>query len=223
MRFPVKPKLTKTMATASCLVMILMTSVSLGCSKTELTFPTSLSELSLVQMWDKVLEVTDVIDQTADLQSLSLHAGETGTLELLSFQFYGMNANGKAKIYQLDVNQTGKSFWFSWDSDTDILTNSSNHPLIYFEELDKVGLGTIDPEEDGFSIWLDFQRGSLRYSHANVNTYHLKNGALTPLKEIVFSTNMYFGTIMVSKPAVTQFWFVTSDIGKATTVEYLET
>jgi len=54
MRFPVKSKLMETLAMVSCLVAVLMTS-SVGCGKTEdkIIIPTTLSELSLVQVWDK--------------------------------------------------------------------------------------------------------------------------------------------------------------------------
>ena len=219
MRFPVSSKMTKTITTVICLAVVLIVS-AIGCGKKEdVVFPTALSELSLVQVWNTVTEITKVQEQTVELRWLSLSLTNKSTLDFLIFDFYGLNANGKTKYYQASVGPRGKLIWYSEDLDKTVSDISPNNPLIYFEELDKVGLATINPE----NISVEFRAGAFGYNNAYSNTiYQLEDGNLIPLKEIIFHTDTPFSAIEVYyNRTKTQTWFLTRDIGLAASVEYL--
>lgn len=221
MRICFYSKMIKTITTIICLVVVLISSV-LGCGKKEdVVFPTALGELSLVQVWNKVLEITDVQEQTADFRLLSLTVTDDSTLDLSFFDFFGLNAKGKIKYYQANLGPRGILVCYSEDSGNGSEI-SSNSPLLYFEELDKVDWATIGPPRH---IDMEFYNGDLHRTSANYFTmYQLEDGNLIPLKEIVFHTNTPIGVMQVYYNSTkTQTWFITEDIDKAATVEYLET
>lgn len=229
MRFPVKSKVIK-IAAAVLFIVAVLGACSLGCGKTEaeekITFPTALSELSLVQIWEKVVEVTDVQDSTADLRSFSLQGreNEMGEISFLYFEFHGMNTEGKSQSYRIDLNGTkGELIRHSYDLDEVYMSASPNHPLEYFEELDKVGLANMETNAH-FWISIDFQWGDLGWVRDDIYTdiYRLNDGELTSLNKIIFHTDTPVGHIEVANGGARQTWFITSDIDKAATVEYLE-
>lgn len=216
----------------SCLLTVLMMSISLGCENTEdeikkIPVPTSLSKLSLVQVWDQLVEATNIQEQTASLQSFSLIVGNDGKARGgFFFEFCGVDDNGKLKYFHAEfLLARGELGEYSFDLDTFPASYSTlNHPLRYFEELDKVGLGSIEPGPDHLWMMIDFQWGSFGYSHEYVDTYdiyRLEDGNLIPIDKISFRTNTPVGTIQFFRGNNNaQFWFITSDIEKADTVEY---
>lgn len=238
MRFPVKSKVIKTLAMILCLIAILMTSISFACENTDdeinkVSIPTVLNEQTLVKLWDKVLEITDVQPQTINLNLFRLEADKTSVQSLL-FQFYGIDTKGKAKLYQAELyseHSEGELVSFFWDIDTTISDAlPSNNPIRYFEELDKVGFSTISTElgveDGGFLIMLDFQSGNFGISHEYFDIYDMNDGQLTPLNKIIFYTNLSVGRLMLSKltngsSQKSEFWFIAEDVEKATTLEYL--
>lgn len=223
MKYLVKLKAMKTIIAVSCLTLLLTMNTLLGCGKTEaqLTFPTAIDELSLVQVGEELLEKIDCQEVTTDLRYMSLRVTDIATLELLSFAFYGTNDEGKPKYYHVDVTPRGELWWYSYDLDTNALSETLNNPLEYFEELDNVGLANIGSNGSGYSILIGFQWGDFGDNHDYFNIYHLKEGELIPLSEIIFHTDIPVGTITVYKSGVAELWFITSDVDKATVVDYL--
>ena len=111
-------------------------------------------------------------------------------------------------------------------------------PLPVFTEIDKIGFSSIPLGTDGMEIDIKFQSGNATY--ADPKLYELKDGALRPLKQVVFRTDNSWGTIIVdskfknkndSGPTtssgsygsnVYQSWFLSADLAKAENVEYLQ-
>jgi hypothetical protein len=111
-------------------------------------------------------------------------------------------------------------------------------PLLVFTEIDKIGFSSIPLGTDGMEIDIKFQSGNATY--ADPKLYELKDGALRPLKQVVFRTDNSWGTIIVdskfknkndSGPTtssgsygsnVYQSWFLSADLAKAENVEYLQ-
>lgn len=231
MGFPVKSKMMRFIVTVSCLIAVITTSISIGCGSTgtkRIALPATLSELTLVQMWDELVKATGVQEQTIRLEYFRLQSDNKGVLESGSFQFKGMNAQEKIKYYSVSVgasaNGQGVMIWGYWDTDAaHYSADSSYNPRRHLEELDKIGLDIIDPGYYGFSIMLSIEPGGWSVSHEYFDIYHLKDGALTPLKNIGFGRNLPAGRIMIwngFQPS--DIWFITEDINRASTVEYLE-
>jgi hypothetical protein len=229
------------------LVLGVMVGSLVACSDNGLVvnMPTSLNELSLSEVWQKTLEVTEVQDSSTNLKALSLYADEAGSLDLFHFAFDGRNRQGEGKVYSVDVNSSGELHWYSYDADPG---SEWVHPKDVFSELDHVGLNNLERGNRGISISIDFIAGAVGYSSDYVNAYILDSGNLLPLREIVFYSNVPWASVWVSKrysvetgsedasptavetpPSVpippeqrtSQVWFLSRDLDKAVYVLYL--
>ena len=120
---------------------------------------------------------------------------------------------------------------------------------VIFEEIDKVGLDSLDTGEHGLFVRISFG-GSARYTSQNMDIFHVENGNLQPLEELIFHVPYPLCDISIEKlltPATEgsatvstvvsttiatgsasfgskrcQQWFLSEDINSADTVKYLE-
>jgi len=226
--------------TILCLIVLIV--VMPGCSGTKVKvtreLPRELDKLSLTEMWDVVADTADIQERSAELGSFQLRADKNGGVDSLYFDFRGRNKEGVPCIYFAEMGQEGK---------IDIRENEANpvsfsaHPMTVFTEIDKLGLASLERGEAGLSLQIGFQWGDIGYSYDHVDLYHLDSGELLPLQEIVFHSRDPWCTISVFKlypvdteegsmassvttgESTSQTWFLSEDLNRAETVEYLET
>jgi len=235
-----------------CLVLIGAIALIPGCSgtgiKTTRELPQSLDELSLTEMWNAVADVTDVQESMAELGSFNLRADEDGGIDSLYFDFRGRNKEGRPYIYFAEMGGEGKIDIRENESKNSV--SLSAHPMTVFAEIDKVGLDSLEPGEAGFAMEISFQEGDVGYSYDYSDIYHLEDGALRQLEEIIFHSETPWCTIGVYKLSplettttedgqtvaqattvagpvppgerTSQIWFLSDGIKKAEVVEYLE-
>jgi hypothetical protein len=230
-----------------CLVLIIAAALIPGCSQENVTISQEIDELSLVNMWEEVSATIDVQEGSAELESLLLHADKEGKVSSLSFVFHGRDSKGRPKAYFLSKYTNGEINWRSYESQSVTITR---HPAEVFSEIDKLGLGSLELGEDGLSIQVQFQSGDVGYRYAYSDIYHLEGGTLRQLNEIIFHSRTPWCTIgvfelspletvvtedgrtvarstTVAGPVppgerTSQIWFLSEDINRAETVEYLE-
>jgi len=179
-------------------LVVLLATVLPGCSDTNITttgeLPRNLDELSLTEMWSAVADTADIQDGSAELGSFNLRADENGGIASLYFDFRGRNAEGIPCLYFAEMGREGK---------IDIREHETNpvslsaHPMAVFTELDKLGLDSLERGEAGLSMQISFQGGDVGYRNAYTDIYHLANGELLPLKQVIFHTDVFFCTISI--------------------------
>ncbi len=182
--------------TIICVAFILVVTVLSGCTKEKVSIPRELDQLSLVGMWETVSETIDVQKGGEELESLRLHANGDRQVDSLSFIFHGFNQKGRPEVYFVSMNSRGEMDWYSYESDS---VNPTLHPLKVFGEIDKLGLASLEPGDTGLSINVGFQSGDVGYRNQYGNIYHLEDGNLQPLDEIVFHSRYPWCTISVFK------------------------
>ncbi len=245
-----KSFLKKVVSITLCLTSMLALFVLPGCTKEKPIIPQTLNELSLTDMWSEVAEAADIQEPTAELETLYLRADENGSLESLYFQFRGRNMAGIPCIYFAEMGRGGRIDIRELESNS---VSLSAHPMAAFTEVDKIGLASLEPWAAGLSMRISYQGGDVGYRHAYTNIYHLKDGELLPLKQVIFHTNVYWCTISIFQDAkyetndagrtlkvrvnpeatsdyivipleerTSQKWFLSEDLDRAETVEYLE-
>ena len=217
-----------------CILVILPVTLLQGCTR-EITVPVELSGFSLVYVW-KLMEKA-IGDQPGNEQllSLTIFAGADGKISAMDYWFYGLDSKGTPKIYTVNMNSRGQLSWYA-NVNKEALFRTP--PLLVFTEIDKIGFSSIPLGTDGMEIDIKFQSGNATY--ADPKLYELKDGALRPLKQVVFRTDNSWGTIIVdskfknkndSGPTtssgsygsnVYQSWFLSADLAKAENVEYLQ-
>jgi hypothetical protein len=228
--------------TILCLIALVLVTIMLGCSGTKITttdeLPQNLDELSLTEAWSAVAGVADIQEPTAELGDFRLRADENGGIDLLSFNFLGRNKEGVPCIYFADMGQEGKIDIREYEGESE---SFSAHPMTVFTEIDKLGL----------AMEICSQGGDVGYSYDYSDIYHLEDGALRKLEEIVFHSETPWCTIGVYKLSpletittedgrtltqattvaappppgerTSQIWFLSEGVNKAEVVEYLET
>jgi len=176
-----------------CLMVIIAAVLMSGCSGTKIIttgeLPQSLDELSLTGMWSAVAEAAGIQEPTAELETLYLRADENGSLDSLYCHFLGfaeMGQEGKIDIRELESKNS---------------VSLSAHPMAAFTEIDKLGLASLECGEAGLFMQIDFQGGDVGYRHAYTDIYHLKDGELLPLKQVIFHTDVFFCTISIFQNA----------------------
>jgi hypothetical protein len=242
-----KPALQKIIVIAFCLTAMLSVLVTSGCTKDTATVPQTLDELSLVNIWEGVASSIDLQEQGAEFDSLYLHSDRDRKVDTLYFTFEGYTEKGRAHVYTASMNSK---------DEINIRTNEiasiqpTQHPLKIFEQIDRLGMASLKTGDEGLSLQIGFQQGDIGYSYDNLDIYHLDNGTLLPLKEIIFHSSYPWCTVSVyelvpnetiitrdghtiaqattvSAPVppderTSQIWFLGDDINKATTIEYME-
>ena len=183
---------------------------------------------------DTVAKATHVQNDLVELQSFRLLTGKDKQIDSLTFIFLENDTNGRAKAYQVEINSTGKLDWHSYKSEFP----ATMHPIEIFTEIDKFNLASLKTGEGGLELQVDFNFSNTGYGSDFMNLYELENGNLLPLKEIVFrgtpvcvisvfqlqknqsgSTEV---TVTRGEIPTTQIWFLSEDMSKAETVEYLQ-
>ncbi len=218
-----------------------------GCAGTKITVSTKLDSLSLTEMWNAVTSSVDLQEEGAEFDSLYLHSDAERNIDTLSFTFQGWNKKGRPHAYFADVNRKGE---IAIRTNEIASVQSTQHPSKVFDEIDKLGLASLDAGENGLSIRIDFQSGDIGYSYNNVDIYNLVDGMLLPLEEIVFHSDYPWCTVSVYKlipnetvttedgrtiaqatsvagpvppgERTSQIWFLGDDINKADTINYLD-
>jgi len=179
------------------MLFITLLSVALtGCTKEKVMIPQDLDGLSLVQMWEKVSAKIDVQKGGEEMESFRLHANGVRQVDSLSFVFHGFNQKGRPEVYFVSMNAHGEMNWYSYVSD---LVNPTRHPLKVFEEIDKIGLASLESGDAGLSMHVEFQSGDVGYRNQYGNIYHLEGGTLKPLDEIIFHSQYPWCTTTVFK------------------------
>jgi len=206
-----------------------------GCNRNDaqMRIPVDIDELSLAGTWDGVIKTTGVQKpDDAYLESMRLRA-RVGKIQHLDFAFYTSDESG-ATMYNIFFNEKGKLDWFSGD-----IKNGGNMPLslnpeIVFTQVDRFGLTNIRPEVSGFTIDVRKQT-SAEFDYRLFSLYHLEDGVLAPLTLVKLNSEraglpIQVGSIAISRPpeghyetyTLPEFWFLSEDLDRAETVEYLE-
>jgi hypothetical protein len=182
-------------------------------------------EASLVEIWGAVEEKAQVQDAFANLTELIIQVDEDGVVSLLHYAFYATDAHGKAGIYFVNSEYGGDVTYYCYP--TDGAGFFTTNPLVVFEQLDMVPAATMLSGAASAHLLMDFESGAVAYSSSEslVNLYHLKDGELVPLKEVMFRTNVPWGAISVTRyqggtVGLPEYWFLTSELGKAESAEY---
>ncbi len=214
-----------------------------GCSRNDAPMkrPDNVSVLSLVQMWDEVVKIIGIQEQTANLDEFVLDVSyQNGKINTLWFTCYVTN-NGPDWTHYFISFDEGRTL--RWQSDkTQGVSSEFNilltyNPRIVFAELDKIGFSRVQSTSSGFSVRVE-QEYDRTYSNDDAPGWllsHLKDGQLIPLKYIKLSSDhsslpVWIGRGQRQKPPVppdseyvqTEIWFLSEDINKAEVVEYLE-
>ncbi len=224
------PVLSRIIVLGLSLCIILTLVILTGCSKALIS--TNIDELSLANMWSVVVQTTGVQEpDNAYLESLRLQARD-GKIRHLDFAFYTSDEPG-ATMYHINFDERGKLDWFS-----DQIKNSGDMPLslnpeIVFKQIDSFGFTNIRPEVSGFTIDVRKQT-SAEFNYRLFSLYHLEDGVLTPLTLVKLSKEhaglpIQVGSIARSRPpeghfetyTEPEYWFVSEDLDRAETVEYL--
>jgi hypothetical protein len=208
------------------LAMIVMMGLVSACSESSdaVHVDASIKEASLAEVWGAVVEKARIRDKTANLSELTFEVAEDETVHLLHYMFYARDADGKAGMYSVNSEYDGDVTYYCYPTDgAGVFTTD---PLGVFEELDKVPVTTMLSGEASAHVLMYFESGAYRYSGStSISLYHLQDGELVPLEEVMFRTNVPWGVLHVSRwwpgtPASTELWFLTSELGKAESVKY---
>jgi len=206
--------------------------------------PENVNELSLVQMWDEVVKIIGIKEQTTYLDQFVLDVSyQNGKINTLRFTCYVINNEPEWTHYFIGFDEDRGLRWQS--DETQEVSSEFNilltyNPRIVFVELDKIGFSNVQSTSSGFSI-----RVEKEYDHAFSNDdapgwliSHLKDGQLIPLKYIKLSSNHSSLPVWIDRgqrqkpPASpvpldsdyvqTEIWFLSEDVARAETVEYFQ-
>jgi hypothetical protein len=236
-------KISRSILVASSIGILAVTAglFSAGCQQA-VTMPLYLTEYSLTNLWEKAVEMTGVQEKSTQLGSLSFRADADGRARLQYLYFHGRNQEGYPKLYRIDTKSDGEMIWHSYDAKSVSLTCEPGH---VFKEIDRYGLAELPRGDDGYSLNISYQWGTLRYSSQHLSLYRLSEGNLAPLGDVFFATDSPWLTIQVAPmyvvsesvdkyghvskhstaspqgESLAQTWFLAIDLNKAETVEYL--
>jgi hypothetical protein len=235
------------------IVLVFLASVMVlpGCDDTVITttpkINPSITELSLLELWDIIVESTDIQESSAQMDMFDLRCDDEGKMDYLYYTFGGRNNEGRPCIYFAQFDHENRIDILTYEVDYFAI---KRHPVKVFEEIDKFGLDSIKPGDEGMTVHISFMSGDVGYGNDYLNIFHLENGRLTPLDEIIFHSRVSWCTISVyhlvpndivvaengstvaqATTAVapvppgertSQTWFLSEDINLAETVQYLE-
>ncbi|MBN2074272.1 MAG: hypothetical protein JW762_01850 [Dehalococcoidales bacterium] len=231
-------------------LLLLIATVTLfsSCDDTVITttpeFDPDMNELSLLELWGMIADSTDIQEHTTEMSTFQMSCDAEGRLDRLSFDFGGTNNEGRPCIYFADFNYESKIDIRAYEVDSFPV---KRHPALVLEEIDKIGLDVLKPSSEAMTIHISFTSGDVGYRNDNLDIFHLENGVLVPLDEIIFHNQASWCTISVyhlvpndsvvdengqttttTAPApvppgerTSQTWFLSEDINMADTVTYL--
>ncbi|MDD5702253.1 MAG: hypothetical protein PHU23_09420, partial [Dehalococcoidales bacterium] len=227
-----------------CMAAVLMITLP-GCNRNDaqMRIPENINELSLVQMWDDVVKIIGIQQQTAYLDEFLLDVSyQNGKINTLWFTCYVTNNRLDWTHYFIGFDEGRRLRWQS--DETQGVPSEFNIRLIYnprilFAELDKIGFSYVQSTSSGFSAHAQQTRNSTFSIDSPIAIpYHLKDGKLIPLKFITLNSEqlsmpVWIGRGQRQKPPAPpvppdseyvqlEIWFLSEDINKAEKVEYLE-
>ncbi|MDV2988912.1 MAG: hypothetical protein P3T54_01945 [Dehalogenimonas sp.] len=208
-----------------------------GCANPSVAVSSHIDDLDLTGVWHQVVDVIDVQEETARLDTFNLLTDADGDIQKLSLKFYGYDTDGSPKFYSAEMNSAGQLVVKTLVT-TSVL--EYRHPLGILAELDAVGIAALERGDGGLAVQIRFQRNDIGYTYDYVDVFHLAHGHLRQLELIRLSSNYYSCTIeyfrlqksdsginttppMPVPPGerTGQVWFLTEDINRATDVVYL--
>ena len=174
------------------------------------TIQTELKRVKLSTLWIAVMNSIDMQNSTANLEWLHwLHLkASDGKIQILHLEFTGENAQGRSRIYHVNVNPSGFVTIYSQPIEN---IQHTIHPMRIFKELDKFGLENIG---SNYTLDIDFEQGDLGFDSAYGELYLLKDGKLIPLEKVIFHVNTPICRILVCRETC-EVWFVQNDLLKA--------
>ena len=241
--------------TSSLLVIVIIVSL-LGCTQeSDVTFiSANVKNTSLTGVWSSLVETLDIKPSTASTEDFSLEVLPDWSLDALYLVFYASDKRGTNNIYYVNSDYYGEVFSYSkTEGGTEIPERV--HPLYVLENLENIILTHL-VGEDGCRINMSFYAGHVTYtnkvypikisingieSEVSTKMYHLKDGNLLPLREVVYHTDSYcWGQISIFRGRVPQIirmgesilesdvsgagtseiWFLSSELDKASFVSY---
>jgi hypothetical protein len=228
------------------LAAVLVIALLPGCSRdnAQMKIPENVNELSLVQMWDEVVKVIGIQEQTAYLDEFVLDVSyQNGKINTLWFTCYVTDNGSNWTHYTIGFNNESRGlYWNSGETQglpSEFNIRLTHNPRILFAELDKIGFSHVQSTSSGFSVHAQQIRNSTFSIDSPIAIpHHLKDGKLIPLKFITLNSEqlsmpVWIGRGQRQKPPAppvppdseyvqTEIWFLTEDINKAEAVEYLE-
>ena len=219
----------KKLALVSILMLVLIPTILAGCTPSGGggTVPTNLREFSFTDMWNKVVNATGVNDETAHLFDFTLHIGKNGSVDALYFNF--CTDDGIGKLYNVNIDTTGGIRTQTYTGGVDALSQKTMSPRYFFDALDKADLSEMFDANTTTYILARSYSGDIGYgSNEYADLCLLDEGRLTPLKEVIFHSNIpwvpieiYNMTDTVAGASIGETWFLPQDLVKATVIVYL--
>ncbi|MBN2239097.1 MAG: hypothetical protein JW712_04935 [Dehalococcoidales bacterium] len=167
-----------------------------GCDDTKITLTPkieqSLKEVSLMDLWRTIAESTDIQERSAQMGTFTFQCDKDRNMLHLYFTFYGNNSKGVPHVYTASLKG---------DSRIDIrpvMTDSiifKKHPAEVFGEIDKLGMDSLETNDEGLSILISFLSGDVGYGATGV--YRLEDGELYPIQQVIFHSKVEWCTITV--------------------------
>lgn len=178
-------------------------------------------ELPLSELWEIAVEETGVDNETAELDHLTIHVQENGTLDHLLLKFRGTKA-GIWNYFQVRVNENGKVSWQESKLNGDL--PKSLHPLPVLKAVEtlgsEIGAGAeargvgagagagnsfLPPNFSipfrGLLVHADFLAGGISYGgQPSYAVYLFKNGKALLLDRIGFESKNPWCQIMIFWP-----------------------
>ncbi|MDY6833377.1 MAG: hypothetical protein SVY53_01065 [Chloroflexota bacterium] len=216
-----------------------------GCGLSTALVPlsTNVSELSLVEVWDEVLGVTDMQNSSARLEHLIIHTDRDGMIENFSLSFYAMDSYGQARLCVAERQYRGDLRCSTTNIESLPQGIFTLQPHLLFQELDNLDLVDLEPGDGGLHIKIDSLAGSVGYDVDYTNVFVIENGELRPIRNIVFRSAEPWTEIWISQSSLSQegdesvvetapgpvppeerqsqIWFSSYDMHKADVIEYL--
>ncbi len=209
-----------------------------GCGK-PVILPKTFGEVSFVQLWQMITEAIDVQEETAELGRFTIAVDENSEIMSIYLTFQARNTAGRPHVYITSIGGNGELHWSSYETDT---VSATNYPSIMFAELDKVDISAVQPDSNSFYLQVYFISGSIKYNSYYTDIYHLLDGELLPLEDVMFSSNTPWAVIWLTKPwsrnysgtvettssektsvdKTSQLWFLSRDLNRAESVKHLE-
>ena len=193
-----------------------------GCKSTE-DYPIvqrDMSEFTLSQLWETVLDTTGIQSNTAELTSFWMLA-ENGMLRMLYLHFYGINDRMEAKSYFANMNGRGELTWYCSERNTSMSNVTTIDPDSVFGEIDNTGIiGESSLSASTFELRVNFTGGDVGYRDEYLDVYKLEDGNLSGIERITFHTSKMWCTISFLIDGNPQIWLLNEDVNRADILEY---
>jgi hypothetical protein len=221
----------------SAVVVLVLSGLLLSGYGNSIDLPTiKLDELSLDDIFQEIIAEAEIQEDTIELVSLKLHTDETLTLDSLSMSFYavtGTPEHPRSMFFRsVEMNEHGTLHWEYSENTFD----AGGYPLLRYNpdtlaEIEQAVLASLEPGENGLSVQICPQSGSIGYHRPTLELYALEDGQSVPLESVVFHGNQSWLEISVYQLAegtsetaqqgeagTTRMWFMADDLYQAEVV-----